>query len=67
MSTQVPSRRNGAYGSIPDQAVHVPEAPARTFTYRFPFGDSPTFANTCHACHTRVKARDFVFTGYGNR
>lgn len=32
-----------------------------------PFGDSPTFANTCHACHTRVKARDFVFTGYGHR
>jgi hypothetical protein len=32
-----------------------------------PFGDSPAFANTCHGCHTRVKARDFVFTSYGQR
>ena len=32
-----------------------------------PFGESPAFANTCHACHTRVKSRDFVFTGYGQR
>jgi hypothetical protein len=32
-----------------------------------PFGDSPAFANTCHACHTRVKSRDFVFTEYGQR
>lgn len=32
-----------------------------------PFGDSPAFANTCHACHTRVKNRDFVFTRYGQR
>lgn len=31
------------------------------------FGDSPSFANTCHACHTHVKARDFVFTAYGQR
>jgi hypothetical protein len=31
------------------------------------FGDSPTFANTCHACHTIVKARDFVFTAYPQR
>jgi Cytochrome P460 len=26
------------------------------------FGDGPEFVNTCHACHTIVKARDFVFT-----
>ena len=31
------------------------------------FGDSPAFANTCHGCHTRVKARDFVFTKYAKR
>ncbi|MGH8531372.1 MAG: cytochrome P460 family protein [Gammaproteobacteria bacterium] len=31
------------------------------------FGDSPAFANTCHACHTLVKARDFVFTNYPKR
>jgi hypothetical protein len=32
-----------------------------------PFGDSPAFAKTCHACHTLVKARDFVFTSYAKR
>ena len=31
------------------------------------FGDVPAFVNTCHACHTRVKARDFVFTDYPKR
>jgi Cytochrome P460 len=39
---------------------------AASGTWR-PFGDSPSFANTCHGCHTRVKGRDFVFTGYGQR
>ncbi len=32
-----------------------------------PFGDGPAFANKCHACHTIVKARDFVFTSYAQR
>ena len=32
-----------------------------------PFGDSAAFANTCHACHTIVKARDFVYTEYAQR
>jgi hypothetical protein len=32
-----------------------------------PFGDSPSFANKCHACHTLVQARDFVYTEYGQR
>ena len=32
-----------------------------------PFGDSPAFANTCHACHTIVKARDFVYTDFAQR
>jgi hypothetical protein len=32
-----------------------------------PFGDNPAFANKCHACHTIVKARDFVFTSYAQR
>ena len=31
------------------------------------FGDSPEFVNTCHGCHTLVKARDFVFTDYAKR
>ena len=31
------------------------------------FGDTPAFANTCHACHTLVKARDFVYTSYAQR
>ena len=30
-------------------------------------GDNPEFVNTCHGCHTVVKARDFVFTGYPKR
>ena len=32
-----------------------------------PFGESPAFAKTCHQCHTRVKARDFVYTSYAQR
>ena len=39
---------------------------AASGTWR-PFGDRPSFANTRHGCHTRVKGRDFVFTGYGQR
>ena len=39
---------------------------ARSSTWKA-FGESPSFANTCHACHTRVKARDFVFTSYAQR
>jgi Cytochrome P460 len=31
------------------------------------FGDSPEFASTCHACHTIVKANDYVFTAYPKR
>jgi cytochrome P460 len=31
------------------------------------FGDGPAFANTCHACHTIVRARDYVFTHYPKR
>ena len=31
------------------------------------FGDGPEFVNTCHGCHTLVKARDFVFTNYAKR
>lgn len=32
-----------------------------------PFGNDGSFAKTCHQCHTRVKARDFVFTSYARR
>jgi hypothetical protein len=44
-----------------------------TFKYDEPtgawkaFGDSPVFANTCHACHAIVKAHDFVFTEFSQR
>jgi hypothetical protein len=31
------------------------------------FGDGPEFVDTCHACHSVVKARDFVFTHYQKR
>ena len=32
-----------------------------------PFGGVPAFASTCHACHTIVKTRDFVYTSYAQR
>jgi cytochrome P460 len=33
-----------------------------------PFGNGSDFAKAgCHQCHTRVKARDFVFTSYAQR
>ena len=32
-----------------------------------PFGESRAFANTCHAYHTSVKARDSVYTSYAQR
>ena len=44
-----------------------------TFTYDEPsgdwkaFGDGPAFVTKCHACHTIVKTRDFVFTEYPQR
>ena len=31
------------------------------------FGDGPDFGDACHACHTIVKARDFVWTHYAKR
>jgi hypothetical protein len=31
------------------------------------FGDNPEFANTCHGCHTLVKASDYTFTPYPKR
>jgi hypothetical protein len=40
------------------------DASSDTFTA---FGDGPAFANTCHACHTIVRANDFVFTHYPKR
>jgi Cytochrome P460 len=44
-----------------------------TFNYDKPsgdwkaFGDGPAFVTKCHACHTIVKSRDFVFTDYAQR
>ena len=33
-----------------------------------PVGNGPGFARAaCHQCHTRVRARDFVFTDFANR
>ena len=41
------------------------DAGSRTFKG---VGNGPGFAKTaCHQCHTRVKARDFVFTDYVSR
>ena len=30
-------------------------------------GDNPEFVNACHACHTIVKARDYLYTEYAQR
>lgn len=32
-----------------------------------PFGTDASFAKECHQCHTLVKAKDFIFTGYPQR
>jgi Cytochrome P460 len=40
------------------------DATSNTFK---PYGSDGSFAKMCHQCHTRVKARDFVFTSYGPR
>ena len=31
------------------------------------FGAGPEFVNSCHGCHTVVRGRDFVWTGYPKR
>ena len=40
------------------------DAQARTYT---PYGKDGSFAGECHQCHTIVKDRDFIFTGYPER
>jgi hypothetical protein len=40
------------------------DAPSDTFK---PFGSDASFGKVCHACHTIVKARDFIYTGYPKR
>lgn len=32
-----------------------------------PYGKDASFAQECYQCHTTVKARDFIFTGYPQR
>jgi hypothetical protein len=32
-----------------------------------PYGNDPSFATECYQCHTLVKGRDYVFTGYARR
>jgi len=41
------------------------DAPSDTFK---PFGSDSSFGkNVCYPCHTVVKAKDFIFTGYARR
>jgi hypothetical protein len=42
-------------------ARFVYDAKTATFT---PYGKDASFAQECYQCHTAVKARDFIFTGY---
>ena len=39
---------------------------AKTETYT-PYGKDDSFAQECHLCHSIVKAKDFIFTGYPQR
>ena len=39
---------------------------ARTSTFT-PYGKDATVARECHQCHTIVKKKDFIFTGYPER
>ena len=39
---------------------------AKTATYT-PYGKDAAFGRECHQCHTIVKAKDFIFTGYPQR
>jgi len=45
------------------QLLHDP----KTNTFK-PYGDNATFGKTvCHACHTTVKDRDYIFTAHPTR
>ena len=39
---------------------------ARTATFT-PYGKDASFVQECYQCHTIVKAKDFIFTGYPQR
>lgn len=39
---------------------------AKTLTFT-PYGKDPSFVRECHQCHTIVKKKDFIFTGYPER
>jgi hypothetical protein len=39
---------------------------AKTDTFK-PYGKDASFVQECHQCHTLVKAKDFIFTGYPQR
>lgn len=39
---------------------------AKTSTFK-PYGKDASFVQECHQCHTLVKAKDFIFTGYPQR
>ena len=45
-------------------ARFVYDAKTATFT---PYGKDAAFAQECYQCHTIVKAKDFIFTGYPQR
>ena len=45
-------------------ARFVYDAKTSKFT---PYGKDASFEQECHQCHTLVKAKDFIFTGYPQR
>ncbi len=57
-STRFPDTNGWGY------ARFVYDAKTSTFT---PYGKDASFVQECHQCHTIVKAKDFIFTGYPQR
>ena len=57
-STRFPNTNGWGY------ARFVYDAKTSTFT---PYGKDASFEQECHQCHTLVKAKDFIFTGYPQR
>jgi hypothetical protein len=45
-------------------ARFIYDAKTSAFT---PYGKDASFVQECHQCHTIVKAKDFIFTGYPQR
>jgi len=61
-SKRFPDTNGWGYAHGWGYAQFMYDAASDTFK---PYGSGSSFGkNVCHQCHTRVKAKDFIFTGY---